>query len=253
LMAQFVMDVANGLASEEVTSAATSEAPSASRGSSTSLRSVVRTIASPDLFFTPGGSLPEEQTAARVQARLAFEETGVYPPGCWQFLIAETSSWVDVDDLENAELCRTYLDILLQPTTLYQVNGVPYESDLRIFRRKHIVGAHRQALRYRGVLPFDPPEPPPGSPQDSEDVPFAARFAAGYEGLKAEEACAGLAAALASGNGARAAEEMEVLVKLLDSSLTYERCVELRLGKMAGQAQKELEDERLREAKDGVA
>jgi len=197
------------------------------------------------------GENAEDNLSARDLARAIFEESGEFPPGRWQYLCHARKTWVDVADSEDADLTRSYLEAQERPRVAYTVNSVPFEVDLALMRRKNLASGRSQELRYNGILPFDLPVPT--SVEDDAprlgdgDALFAAHRATEAAGLAAQEACERLATSLDAHDAAAALVELQALVQLLDWSLSYERCVELRLGRLAGRSQKELEDAKARE------
>mmetsp|Transcript_89461 Transcript_89461/g.163974 ORF Transcript_89461/g.163974 Transcript_89461/m.163974 type:complete len:251 (-) Transcript_89461:30-782(-) len=195
------------------------------------------------------GESLQELAALRDEARATFEETGEFPDGRWQFHCHVRKTWVNVSDQEDADLKVGYLQLRQQPKITYKVNAVPFEIDFTLLRRKNLASQRLQELRYDGILPFDPPLAEPcadvaeGAAKDAaagDDSAFAARRKTEAAGWSAEECRSRLAEALDGADAAAAQQELEEIVKLLDFSLSYQQCVELRLGKLAGRAQKEL-------------
>eukprot|EP00413_Alexandrium_margalefii_P030406 CAMPEP_0204569746 /NCGR_PEP_ID=MMETSP0661-20131031/37925_1 /ASSEMBLY_ACC=CAM_ASM_000606 /TAXON_ID=109239 /ORGANISM="Alexandrium margalefi, Strain AMGDE01CS-322" /LENGTH=238 /DNA_ID=CAMNT_0051577875 /DNA_START=20 /DNA_END=736 /DNA_ORIENTATION=- len=193
------------------------------------------------------GASIEARSAARAEQRMIFEENGTFPPGRWQFLCQDSQEWVGLGDEESERLKRAYIEMIDQPSTEYRIGDASYESNLQLLRRRDLQSNVRQELRYDGVLPFDLPEPPDASRYDPEDMPFVARQAADHAGWSAAESRARLEEALGEGDTAAAGEELAALVRLINASLTFKQCQELRLGKLAGRAQKELQDAKLKE------
>eukprot|EP00747_Dinoflagellata_sp_TGD_P209899 gnl/TRDRNA2_/TRDRNA2_83262_c0_seq2.p1 gnl/TRDRNA2_/TRDRNA2_83262_c0~~gnl/TRDRNA2_/TRDRNA2_83262_c0_seq2.p1 ORF type:complete len:251 (+),score=64.92 gnl/TRDRNA2_/TRDRNA2_83262_c0_seq2:42-755(+) len=188
------------------------------------------------------GVNPEARAAMVMEARAMFEETGIFPDGRWQHMCHVKKTWVDVGEAENETLKDAFLNVWEVPQVEYLVGRVPYETDITLLRRKNKASGRLSELRFSGILPFDPPAPDPSAVVDAADQPFAERRAAEVAaGREADEVWERLEQALDEQDAEAVRSELEALQELLNSSLTYARCVELRLGKLVGRAQKEMQ------------
>lgn len=191
-----------------------------------------------------GGSASVEELAAQRNAdRARFEETGEFPAGRWQYHCFARKTWVNVGDAEDDDLKRAFLGVRRQARITYKVHAVPYEADLVLLRRKNLASGRLYELRYDGTLPFDPPlgsevDRGAGDLRDllGDDTVFVGRRAAEAAGWSAEEVRSRLATGLHERDAGTVADELEMLVGLLDGALSYQQCLEQRLGVLAKRA-----------------